>query len=115
MVWSIEYFKNYLFGKEFSIITDHRALLSILKEHGSNKSYNSSQSRWVDWLLPYQFKTEHLPDAKIGLVCYISRNPYQPAKSISNYGEENLVATLSRIQTDAKLLQQKKTYFGCLT
>ena len=44
----------------------------------------------------------------MGLVDYISRNPYQPAKSISNYGEENLVATLSRIQTDAKLLQQEK-------
>ena len=33
VVWSIEYFKNYLYGKEFTIITDHRAFLSILKEH----------------------------------------------------------------------------------
>ena len=80
VVWSIEYFKNYLYGKEFSIITDHRALLSILKEHRSNKSYNSRLSRWVDRLLPYQFKIEHLPGAKMGLDDYISRNPYQPAK-----------------------------------
>ena len=29
VVWSIEYF----YGKKFTIITDHRALLSILKEH----------------------------------------------------------------------------------
>ena len=41
VVWSVEYFKNYLFGKSFTIITDHRALLSIMKEHQSNKSYNS--------------------------------------------------------------------------
>ena len=68
VVWSIEYLKNYLYGKEFSIITDHRALLSILKEHRSNKSYNSSLSRWVDRILPYQFKIEHLPGAKMGLV-----------------------------------------------
>ena len=27
VVWSIEYFKYYLFGKSFTIITDHRALL----------------------------------------------------------------------------------------
>ena len=33
VVWSIESFKNYLYGKEFSIITDHRAHFSILKEH----------------------------------------------------------------------------------
>ena len=42
----------------------------------------------------------------MGLVDYISRNHYQPAKSISKHDEEVLVATLSRIHTDAKLLQQ---------
>ena len=86
------------------MITDHRTLLSILKEHRSNKSYNSRSSRWVDHLVPYQFKIEHLPGAEMGLVDYISRNPHQPAKSISKY-DEFLVATLSRIKADAKLLQ----------
>ena len=43
----------------------------------------------------------------MGLVDYISRNPYQPAKRISKYDLEFLVAALSRIHTDAKLLQQK--------
>ena len=107
VVWSVEYFENYHYGKEFYIITNHRALLSILKEHRSNKYYNSSLSRWVDRLLPYQFKIEHLPGAKMGLIDYISRNPYQPAKSISKYDEEFLVATLSSIHSNAKLLQQK--------
>ena len=105
VVWSIEYFKNYLYGKEFTIITDHRALLSILNEHRSNKSYKSRLSRWVDRLLPYQFSIE--PGAKMGLVDYISRNPYQPAKSFSKYDEEFLVATLSSIHSDDQLLQQK--------
>ena len=40
------------------------------------------------------------------LVDYISRHPYQPAKVISNYDKELLVATLSNIHTDAKLIQQ---------
>ena len=113
MVWSIKYFKNHLYGKEYSIITDHRALRSILKEHRSNKSYNSRLSRrWVDKLLPDQLKIEHLPGAKMGLVDYISRNTYQPAKSISKSDEEFLVATLSSIYTDAKLLQQKHNFFA---
>ena len=38
VVWSVEYFKYHLLGKSFTIITDHRALLSIMKEHRSNKS-----------------------------------------------------------------------------
>ena len=42
----------------------------------------------------------------MGLVDCISRNLYRPAKFISKF-EEFLVATLSRIYTDAKLLQQK--------
>ena len=41
VVWSVEDFKYYLFGESFTIITDHRALLSIMKEHRSNKSYKS--------------------------------------------------------------------------
>ena len=44
----------------------------------------------------------------MGLVDYISRNQYQPAKSFSKYDEEFLVASLSRIQADAKLIQQEK-------
>ena len=80
VVWSTEYFKNYLYGKRFKVITDHCALLSIMKEHRSNKSYNSKLTRWVDRLLPFQFDIEHLPGAKMGLVVYISRNPSQKAK-----------------------------------
>ena len=107
---SREYFKDYLYGKVFSIITDHRIVLSILKEHRSNKSYNSRLSRWVDRLLPYQFKIEHLPVAKMDLVNYISRNSYQPSKSFSKYYQDFLVATLSPIQADAKLFQQEKNF-----
>ena len=80
VVWSIEYFKNYLYGKKFTVITDHRALLSIMKENRSNKSYNSRLTRWIDRLLPFQFGIEDLPRAKMGLVGYISRHPSQKAK-----------------------------------
>ena len=66
VVWSVEYFKYYLFGKSFKIITDHRALLSIMKEHRSNKSYNSRLTRWIDRLLPFDFKLNIYPVQKWG-------------------------------------------------
>ena len=53
VVWSIEYYKNYLYGKKISFVTDHRALLSIMKENGSNKSYNSRFTCLIDCLLPF--------------------------------------------------------------
>ena len=89
VVWAIEYFENYLYGKTFTVIADHRALLSIMKENRSNKSYNSRLTRWVDRLLPFQFDIEHLPGAKMGLVDYISRHPCQKAKKRSQHMMRN--------------------------
>ena len=98
VVWAIEYFKYYLLGKTFTVLTDHRALLSVPKSHRSNKSYNSRLTRWIDRLLPFDFNIEHIPGTRMGLVDYISRQPNQNAKSVNQYDEEFMVATISRIR-----------------
>ena len=97
VVWSVEYFKNYLYGKHFTFITVHRAVLSILKEKHSNKSYNSRSIRWIDRLLTFHFDIVHLPGAKMGLVDYISRHPNQKAKKVSAYDEDFIVTKLKPI------------------
>ena len=98
VVWSIEYFKYYLFGRNFTVLTDLRALLLVLKSHCSNKSYNSRLTRWIDRLLPFDFNIEQIPGTRMGLVDYISRQLNQRAKSITQYDEEFMVATISRIR-----------------
>ena len=95
---AIEYFKYYSFGKIFTVLTDHRALLSGLKSHRSNKSYKSRLTRWIDRLLPFDFNIEHIPGTRMGLVDYVSRQPNKKAKSITHYDEEFMVATISRIR-----------------
>ena len=55
--WNI--LKNYLYGKPFTVITDHRALLSIMREKKTKKSYNSRLTHWVDRLLPFDFSIDH--------------------------------------------------------
>ena len=102
VVWSVEHFKYYLYGKPFTVITDHRALLSIMRENRSNKSYNSRLTRWVDRLLPFDFSIDHLPGSKMGLVDYISRDPQQQAVNISAYDEQFIVAKLDVIKRSAK-------------
>ena len=109
VVWSIEYFQNYLYGRNFTVITDHCALLSITKENRSNKSYNSRLTRWTDRLLPFQFDIEHLPGAKMGFVDYISRHPSQKAKKVSAYDEEFIVAKLKLISTSINSLELNNT------
>ena len=68
-----------------------------MKEHRSNKSYNSRLTRWIDRLLLFDFNIEHIPGAKRGLVDYISRQPNQKAKVTNKYDEEFAVATITRI------------------
>ena len=102
VVWSVEHFKFYLYGKPFTVITDHRALLSIMRENRSNKSYNSRLTRWVDRLPPFDFSIDHLPGTKMGLVDYISRDPHQQAVNISAYDEQFIVAKLDVIKRSAK-------------
>ena len=92
VVWSIKLFMYNLYSKPFTVITDHRALLSIMRENRANKSYNSRLTRWVDRLLLFDFKIDHLPGSKMGLVYYISREPQQKAVKVSAYDEQFIVA-----------------------
>ena len=98
VVCTIEYFKYYLFGKDFKVLTDHRALLSILKSHRSNKSYNIRLTRWIDRLLHFGFNIEQIRGTRMALVDYISRQTNQKAKGITQYDEEIMEATISRIR-----------------
>ena len=112
-MWAVEYFKYYLFDKSFIIITDHRALLSIMKGHRSNKSYNSRLTRWVDHLLPFAFNIVHIPGAKVGLVDYISRKPNQEAEVTKNYDEELAAATITRIRDAIAAIFVNTTQQNC--
>ena len=109
VVWSIECFKNYLYEKSFTVIKDHRVLLSIMKKNRSNKPYNSRLTLWIDRLLPFQYDIEHLPGAKMGLVDYISRHPIQKAKKVSAYDEEFIVAKLKLISASINSLELNNT------
>ena len=102
VVWSIEFFKYYLYNKPFTVITDHRALLSTMRENRANKSYNSRLSRWVDRLLRFDFLIGHPPVSIMGLVDYILRETQQKAVKISTYDEQFIVAKLDATKRSVK-------------
>ena len=87
-------FQVHLYGMPFTVITDHRALLSIMRENRANKSYNSRLTRWVDRLLHFDFTIDHLSGSKIGFFDYISRDPQQKAVSIFAYDERFILVKL---------------------
>ena len=112
-MWSVEYFKYYIFGRSSTIITDHRALLSVMKEYRSNKTYNSSLTRWVNQLLAFDFNIEHIPGAKMGMVDYISRHRNRKAKVTNKIDEEFVVATITRIRDAIEAIYTYTTPQNC--
>ena len=68
VVWSIDHFNYSLYGKPFTVNTDHRALLSIKRENRADKSYNSRLRRWFDRLSPFGLRSIIYPDQKWDLL-----------------------------------------------
>ena len=68
VVWGAEYFQNYILGRSFLIVTDQKALISLLNGNNKkNKTMFSRLTRSLDRLIPFDFRIEHKPGAKIGL------------------------------------------------
>ena len=88
MVGSIEKFRKFFWEKFFS----EKFFRKIL--FGKNSFWSTN----IDRLLPFDFIIEHIPCTRMCLVYYISRQPNQKAKSISQNDEEFMVATISRIR-----------------
>ena len=95
VVWAVDRYKHYLLGKPFTIATDHKALTTALDGNKSNKTYQSRLTRWVDRLLPYQFKIVHIPGRDMGIVDYLSRDPFNDPWPESELDEKFVVATIN--------------------
>ena len=83
VVWSIEHFKNYVYGVAFGIVSDHKALQSVLKSNKSNKTFSSRLTRWVDRLLSFEFSIVHTPGRTLGMADYLSRHPSEYEGSVA--------------------------------
>ena len=88
VVWAVEHYKNYLYGSEFEVITDHKTLLSALSPNHGNKTYHSRLTRWVDRLLPFIFSIKYLAGKDMCFTDLISRIPSGKTFPISHYDEE---------------------------
>ena len=87
-------FKHYLSGREFTIAADHKAQTSALGENCSNKTYQSRLTKWVDRLLPYQFKIMHIPGKDMDLVDKLSREPNGEPSPESELDEKFVVTSI---------------------
>ena len=71
IVWAISKLHDYLYGRSFTVRTDH-APLKWLQE---NKGKVGRRSRWALFLQSYKFKVEYIKGSENYLADLLSRNP----------------------------------------
>ena len=57
------------------MVSDHKALQSVLNSNKGNKTFSSRLTRWVDRLLPFDFNVVHTPGKTLDLAHYLPRHP----------------------------------------
>ena len=82
VVWAIEHFRNYVYGVKFQVISDHKALASVLRPNRGNKTFSSRLTRWVDRLLPFEFEVIHAPGRVLSFADYLSRHPTELKRTV---------------------------------
>ena len=73
IVWAVERFEIGVYGVKFKIISDHKALMTVLHPNGGNKTFSSRLTRWVDRVQPFEFEV-HVAGRILGMANYLSRH-----------------------------------------
>ena len=79
--------KIYVYGVAFGLVSDHKALQSVLRSNKGKKTFSSRLTRWVDRLLPFDVSIVHTPGRTLGMADYLSRHPSDFESSVAKAEE----------------------------
>ena len=71
IVWSLKHFYPYLYGRHFTIVTDHRPLKWLKTMNVRNNLF----ARWISEIQAYDFDVVHRPGKVYGSADALSRCP----------------------------------------
>ena len=95
VVWGLEKFRFYLYGKKVYLYTDHQALEPLIKRNRCNKHYSARLTRWLDRLTHFDISIQHIAGSNLKFTDYLSRNPVEGAAPEENYKEEYVINILT--------------------
>ena len=92
LIFAVKKFHNYVFGRSFTVVTDHRPLLSLFDENRSIPALASSRiQRWALTLAAYQYAIEYRPRKDSLCADALSRLPLE-ATDNDQMEEEKILA-----------------------
>lgn len=106
VVWATEHYHLYLYGAQFTVITDHKPLLGIFKSH---KPASPRIDRWKLRLMPYNCEVMYKPgkDAE-NPADFISRHPDESTPLPDNIAENYVNYLCNNIVPKAMTLSDVK-------
>ncbi|XP_043205779.1 uncharacterized protein K02A2.6-like [Amphibalanus amphitrite] len=90
---AVEHWRTYLWGRSFTLRTDHSALTTLLTPKTSNRA-GARIARWQSRLLPYSYTVEYRPGRSIPVADALSRLPLPDTGAAETDGDE-IVALLT--------------------
>ena len=94
VVWGLEHFRFYIYGKLIKLLTDHQALEPLIKRNRSNKTYSARLTRWLDRLAHFTINVNHIAQKDLALTDYLSSNPNAPPKHDEADEEEYVINSI---------------------
>ena len=94
VVWGLEHFRFYIYGKPVKLFSDHSALEPLLGRNRANKIYSARLTRWLDRIAHFDVSVNHIAGEEIKLTDYLSRHPTVIAETETNYEEEYVINAL---------------------
>ena len=94
VVWGLEHFRFYIYGKPVKLFSDHSAFEPLLRRNRANKIYSARLTRWLDRIAHFDVSVNHIAGEEIKLTDYLSRHPTGIAETETNYEEEYVINAL---------------------
>ena len=108
VVWGLEHFRLYIYGKPIKLLTDHQALEPLIKRNRSNKTYSARLTRSLDRLAHFTININQISGKHLALTDYLSKNPSMPPQTDEAYDEEYAI---NNIMPHCKFISKH----GCLS
>lgn len=100
LVWGVKRFNQYLYGREFTLITDHQPLMSIFNPHkGIPTTAAARMQRWALFLGGHQYKIEFKRTGDHANADGLSRLPLEDGKHRQEDSSALDMFTLSQIES----------------
>ena len=82
VVWEVEHFLPHVYGAKFSVITGHKSVIGIFKNH---KQTSLQIERWKLWLMPYDCQLIYWPGRDVeNPTDFMSQHPSSTAPEEPN-------------------------------